>query len=218
MTLNAVEVRVLGALVEKEITTPDYYPLTLNALTNACNQKTNRDPVVSFDETTVVQALDGLREKDLVWMTTADSRVPKYKHRFPWAFNLTQPHVAVLCELMLRGPQTLGELRAHAERLYDFTDLAEVEATLQSLMARDEQPLVVKLPRQAGRKESRFAHRLSGQSEIQNEEVTPDLETAARQARMDDERILRLEQEIQALRQELEHLQQQFIDFRKQFD
>ncbi|MBI3948850.1 MAG: DUF480 domain-containing protein [Acidobacteria bacterium] len=215
--LNAIEVRVLGALVEKEITTPDYYPLTLNALVLACNQKSNRDPVVSFDETIVVRALDGLREKDLAWMTTADGRVPKYKHRFPWAFNLTPPEVAVLCELMLRGPQTVGELRGHAERMYQFKEMAEVETTLQRLITREE-PMVTKLPRQVGRKESRYAHRLAGEPQIEAEEITPRLKAGTLEVRAENETISRLEAEIQTLRQEFEDLKQQFIEFRRQFE
>ncbi len=217
MILNTIEVRVLGALVEKEITTPDYYPLTLNALTNACNQKSNRQPVVSFDETAVVRALDDLREKDLVWMTTSDSRVPKYKHRFPWALNLAQPELAVLCELMLRGPQTVGELRSHTERLHKFQELTEVEATLQALMTRDE-PLVIKLARQPGRKEPRYAHLLCGEPELEPEEHPPRLEAATLQVRSENERISKLEDEVESLRQSLAELKQQFVDFRRQFE
>src|SRR5262245_31849446 len=156
--LTPAEVRVLGSLIEKQITTPDYYPLTLNALTNACNQLSNRDPVVAFDEQTVVRALDGLREKRLATLFSgAESRVAKYKHTLNDALLLTPAEVALLCILMLRGPQTLGELRTRSERLYRFEAMSEVEETLSALAARLPQPLVARLPRQPGTKESRFA-------------------------------------------------------------
>src|SRR4051794_14618672 len=152
--LNAAEVRVLGSLIEKQITTPDYYPLSLNALTNACNQLTNREPVVSFDETTVVRAIDGLREKRLATLFTGgESRVAKYKHTLNDALLLTPAETALLNVLMLRGPQTIGELRTRAERLYAFESPADVEETLSALSIRQPQPLVAKLPRQPGTKE-----------------------------------------------------------------
>jgi hypothetical protein len=218
IVLTAAEVRVLGSLIEKELATPEYYPLTLNALVNACNQKSNRDPVVSFDETVVQQALDGLRKKGLAWLiTSADYRVPKYRHSFANFFNLTPPDVAVLCELMLRGPQTVGELRAHAERLYRFEDLAEIETTLQGLMTREDQPLVARLPRQPGRKEFRYAHLLAGEPPGEPEEITPRLDHSVK-ARADSERISRLEEELQILRREFEELKQRFNDFKKQFE
>src|SRR5688572_27120810 len=164
--LSAAEVRVLGSLIEKQITTPDYYPLTLNALTNACNQLTNRDPVVSFDETVVVRALDALREKRLATMFTGqESRVAKYKHTLTDALLLTPAEVALLCVLMLRGPQTIGELRTRSERLFSFDTLPEVEETLNALASRQPQALVTKLPRQPGTKESRYAQLLSGSIE-----------------------------------------------------
>ena len=152
--LDAAEVRVLGSLIEKQITTPDYYPLTLNALTNACNQLTNREPVVSLDDQTVVRALDKLRDKRLATLFTgAESRVAKYKHTLTDALLLTPGEVALLCVLMLRGPQTLGELRTRSERLFTFDNMPEVEETLNALAARMQQPLVAKLPRQPGTKE-----------------------------------------------------------------
>src|SRR5215213_4653651 len=161
--LNEVEVRVLGSLVEKQLTTPEYYPLTLNALTNACNQKSNRDPVVSFNEPTVTQAIESLREKNLVYVFYGStSRVPKYKHMMPEVLRLDEREVALLCVLMLRGPQTLGELKERAGRLAEFTALGEVEETLSSMSVKDSEPLVVKLPRQPGQKEARYAHLLSG--------------------------------------------------------
>src|SRR5437879_9693253 len=172
--LTAVEVRVLGSLIEKEITTPDYYPLTLNALTNACNQISNRDPVVSFDEQTVMRALDSLREKKLAYVFHgSESRVPKYGHLFPEAFDLAPPEVAVLCVLLLRGPQTPGEIRGRTGRLHEFASLSEVETTLHELSIKEPQPLVLKLPRQTGSRESRYAHLLSGEIEIEESEAAP---------------------------------------------
>src|SRR6202034_2665889 len=157
-SLDADEVRVLGSLLEKEITTPEYYPLSLNALLNACNQKSNRDPVVHFDEDTVERALYTLRDKGLtVNITGAGSRVPKFGHRLSEKLNLGRRELAVLCELMVRGPQTLGELRTRAERMHPFDDLAEVESVLDRMPE-----LVTKLPRRPGEKEARYAHLLSG--------------------------------------------------------
>jgi len=216
--LNPVEVRVLGSLIEKQITTPEYYPLTLNALTNACNQISNRDPVVSFDEKTVVRALESLREKQLVWMVTGLGRVPKYEHRLTNALSLAEQEVAVLCVLMLRGPQTAGEIRSRTGRLYEFQELSEVDLTLEALATASPEPLVVKLPRQAGMKESRHAHLLSGEVRIEEQESAPRLEPAALEVRAENERIARLEESIESLRQELTELKQQFLDFKKQFE
>src|ERR671916_2969867 len=161
-TLDEVEVRVLGALVEKQLATPDYYPLTLNALVNACNQISNRDPVVSYDEQTVERAVDSLRGKNLVYVFYgSESRVPKYTHVMTEIFRLSPPELAAICVLMLRGPQTVGEVRGRTGRLYNFADLAEVESTLERLAQREE-PVVIKLPRQHGRKDARYAHLLGG--------------------------------------------------------
>ena len=161
--LNAAEARVLGALIEKQITTPDYYPLTLNALTNACNQLTNRDPVVAFDESTVVRALDGLREKRLATLFTGqESRVAKYKHSLTDALLLTPAEVALLCVLLLRGPQTIGEIRINCDRLHRFADTSAVEGFLDELALRPAGALVMELPRQAGARETRWCHLLSG--------------------------------------------------------
>src|SRR3989449_9638240 len=160
--LNDNEVRVLGALVEKESTTPDYYPLSLNALTNACNQKSNRDPVMSLSEGEVTEALEGLRDKGLAReVSSFDSRVPKYAHQLAEVFNFDRRETAVLCVLLLRGPQTPGELRGRTERMYRFDDLSEVQTALQSLMQRDP-PLAKVLPRQPGTKEARYMHLLCG--------------------------------------------------------
>jgi uncharacterized protein YceH (UPF0502 family) len=218
-TLSAAEVRVLGALIEKQITTPDYYPLTLNALTNACNQLTNREPVVSFDEQTVVRAVDSLREKRLATLYAgAESRVAKYKHTLTDALLLTPGEVALLCVLMLRGPQTLGELRARTERLYKFDTLPEIESALDALAARQPQPLVARLPRQPGTKESRYAQLFAGPAE---RPATPD-ETAPAPAAPPlasaPDRITQLEQEVADLRRELADVRQELATFRRQFD
>ncbi|MDH4028360.1 MAG: YceH family protein [Nitrospirota bacterium] len=218
MILNDIEVRILGCLIEKQITTPDYYPLTLNALTNACNQKSNRDPVVSFDETTVVRGLDGLHDKGFSEkIYKADSRVPKYQHTFREKLNLTVRETAVMCELMLRGPQTIGEVKGRAERMYKFSDLAEVEGILDGLMNREE-PLVTRLPRQAGRKEPRHMHLLSGAPEVSEIAAPLREEAATMQVRSENERIGRLEDEITALRGELEELRKAFLDLKAQLE
>ncbi len=216
--LNDIEVRILGCLIEKGITTPDYYPLTLNALTNACNQKSNRSPVVSYEDTTVVRGLDSLRDKGLVEkIYKADSRVPKYQHSFPQKFNISSDYVVVLCELMLRGPQTVGEIRNRADRMYNFEGLQEVEEILNRLMEK-EPPLAVKLPRQAGRKEPRFAHLLSGGPEIMEEEPAVSEETATIRVRAENERIAKLEDEIKAIRREFDKLKEEFISLKSQFE
>jgi uncharacterized protein len=214
-------VRVLGSLIEKQITTPDYYPLTLNALMNACNQLTNREPVVAFDEHTVVRALDGLRDKRLATLFTgAESRVAKYKHTLTDAVLLTPGEVALLCVLMLRGPQTLGELRTRSERLFNFDSMPEVEESLNALAARQPQPLVTKLPRQPGTKESRYAHLLSGAATaaVAATDTTVRPEPATLAVRAENERIAKLEEEILELRRKLGELEQKFADFRKQFE
>lgn len=217
--LNAAEIRVLGSLLEKQITTPDYYPLTLNALANACNQLTNRDPVVQFDDQTVVRALDGLREKRLATLFAgAESRVAKYKHTLTDRLLLTPGEVALLCVLMLRGPQTIGELRTRSERLSAFDSLPEVEETLNALAARQPQPLAAKLPRQPGTKESRYAQILSGPLELPPPGQAMKPEPATIAVRAENERIARLEQETAELRRELAELKRQFADFRKQFE
>ena len=220
LLLDQVEVRVLGALIEKHLTTPEYYPLTLNALTNACNQKSNRDPVVDFDEKTVVRALESLRDQHLVRMVSgADMRVPKYYHLFTAALELEPPEVGALCVMMLRGPQTVGEIRGRSNRLHEFADLIEVETTLQGLEEREGGALVKQLPRQVGRKESRYAHLLAGEPEIPPEEDgEPRLEKAALEVRAENERLAQLEEEVQDLRREVEDLRQTFVDFKRQFE
>ncbi|MBZ5622414.1 MAG: YceH family protein [Acidobacteriia bacterium] len=204
--LDAVEVRVLGSLLEKEIATPDYYPLSLNALVNACNQKSNREPVVSYDDDTVEDALLTLREKGLAQRITGrDSRVPKHAQSFTEKFNLGRREAAVMCVLMVRGPQTVGELRGRTERLYTFDDLEAVESTLHRLA---EMVFVKQLPRQTGFKEPRFAQLLSGDVEVAVEEaVAP----ASGRGLSDRERIAALEVEMAALKREFE-------EFRKKFE
>ncbi|MFL6209756.1 MAG: YceH family protein [Pyrinomonadaceae bacterium] len=214
--LDEVEVRVLGALIEKQVTTPEYYPLTLNALVHACNQSSNRDPVVAYDERTVTDALERLRAKKLARVVqTADGRVPKHRHVLNEAFELKAAELAVLCVLLLRGPQTVGELRGRTERLYSFSDLAYVEGTLQALSERADAPLVVRLPRLAGQKEARYAHLLSGPVEITEQSSRP-----ARREAMSagDDRLAQLESEVATLKQELAELRQQFTEFKKQFE
>src|SRR4051812_14127351 len=162
--LSEVELRVLGSLIEKQITTPEYYPLTLNSLTLACNQKNNRNPVTAYSENEVAHALETLREKNLTYVFHGStSRVPKYKHVMPEVMHLSKAEMAVMCVLMLRGAQTVGELRGHGARLYEFSGLEEVEETITSLVHREPEPLIVRLARQAGQKEARVAHLLSGE-------------------------------------------------------
>ena len=220
--LNETEVRVVGALVEKQLTTPEYYPLTLNALMHACNQISNRDPVVAYDERVVAQALESLREKNLAYVFYgSDSRVPKYKHVMTEIFKLSPPELAVMCVLMLRGAQTIGELRGRTGRMHEFPDLAEVEATLEKLATREDEPLVMKLPRQVGQKDSRYAHLLAGEVAIEEQAPTaraPRAERAVLEVRAENERIARLETELEALRGEVAELRQQFDEFKKQFE
>jgi uncharacterized protein YceH (UPF0502 family) len=214
--LTDIETRVLGSLVEKQVTTPEYYPLTLNALTLACNQKNNRSPVTSYNEDQVAQALETLREKNLTYVFYGStSRVPKYKHVVPEVMRVSSPEMALMCVLMLRGPQTPGELRGNASRLYEFTSLEEIEETLGALISRDE-PLVVRLPRQPGQKEVRFAHLLSG--EIDVEALVESERSAPPPRRSSSDQIERLEQKVDALTTEVDKLRLQFEEFRKQFD
>jgi uncharacterized protein YceH (UPF0502 family) len=211
--LTETEARIVGALVEKQLTTPEYYPLTLNALVAACNQKSNREPVVSYNEETVTQALESLRDRNLVYVFYGStSRVPKYKHMLPQVYELESSEVAVICVLMLRGAQTLGELRERTGRLYEFSGLGEVNETLDALQRRDE-PLVVKLERQAGQKEARFAHLLSGEvTSYQPPEKSSSRNSAS------SEQIENLERELENLRSELNLFRQEFEEFKKQFE
>jgi uncharacterized protein YceH (UPF0502 family) len=215
--LNETEVRVLGSLVEKQVTTPEYYPLTLNALMLACNQKNNRSPVTSYDETTVAGALETLREKNLAYVFYGStSRVPKYKHVLPEVMHLTPPELALMCVLLLRGPQTTGELATRAFRLHEFAGLEEVETTLNSLITREPDPLVMRLPRQAGQKEVRFAHLLSGEVSLDAQPET--VATARGRGRGDSDRVATLEAEVETLKAEVGMLKTQFETFKKQFE
>jgi len=214
--LSEIEARILGSLVEKQLTTPEYYPLTLNALVNACNQKSNREPVVSYDDKTVTDTLEILRDRNLVYVFYGStSRVPKYKHMVPSVYELEPSETAVIDVMLLRGPQTLGELRTRTERLYNFSGLGEIQETLDGLIRRDD-PLVVRLPVQPGQKEARFAHLLSGEIDVEALAVAQ----ATRPSRVgaDNERVEKLEQEVESLRRELAEFRGVFDEFRKQFE
>ncbi len=214
IVLNAAEARVLGSLVEKDITTPDYYPLSLNALINACNQKNNREPVTNFDEETVRLALRNLSDKQLAGMARgAEGRVAKYEHRLQEVYNFTRPETAILCVLLLRGPQTPGELRGRGERMHRFEDLDEVLSGLQQLMRR-EPPLAKALGRRPGTKEIRYAHLLSGDVEAWE----PPAEMASSGVTDENERVAHLEAQVSALQSEVAELKQQMAEFRKQFE
>jgi hypothetical protein len=242
--LTLIETRILGALIEKEITTPDYYPLSLNALVSACNQKSNRDPAMNLDDPAVEDGLRTLAEKNLAARAdNMDSRVNKYEHRLQETFNFTRLETAILCELLLRGPQTPGELRGRAERMHHFDDLNEVHSTLQRLM-RSDPPIVNILPRQPGTKEQRYTHLLSTESEpthpdpatapstrsasssTDHSSVPPD-RSASRQfaSATTPDRLTQLEKEVSALKSEAVSLQseiaslkRQLANFQKQFD
>ena len=218
--LNEYEVRVLGALVEKKITTPEYYPLTLNSLLNACNQKSSRDPVVSYDESIVQKTLNNLREKKFAYVFSgADARVAKYGHLFPEALDLSIRETAVMCVLLLRGAQTPGELRSRTASLYSFESSADVELTLQDLADEENRkPLVLKLPRQAGTKESRYVHLLSGEVNVEELVASVAVPRVSNSSSVKEERVAQLEAEIAALRQEMVELKSQFADFKKQFE
>jgi len=234
--ITAVEARVLGALVEKEITTPEYYPLSLNALVNACNQKSNREPVMNLEEDAVVAAMRALDAREFAGAAnTTDSRVRKYEHRLQEVFNFTRPETAVLCVLLLRGAQTPGEIRGRAERLHHFEELDEVVMALGKLMKR-EPSMVAVLPRQPGTKESRYLELMSGEAGAfaaqstaagsarsgwaRDEAFSQHIENAAPSARRDGsgERVARLEAEVAELRGEITVLKAQFAEFRKQFE
>jgi len=215
LPINEVEVRILGALIEKELTTPEYYPLTLNSLTNACNQKSNRDPVMALEESDIIRGLDRLRSKGFARLSGAGGRVPKYCHSLGETF--APPELAILAELLLRGPQTLGELRSHGDRMASFADSAAVEEALQDL-EKFEQQLVVLLPRQSGQKEQRYAHLLSGEPQPGNLERQPPPEAARVRVMAEDERFAALESEMAALREEVAALHAMMAAFKAQFE
>lgn len=213
MQLNETEVRVLGCLVEKQLTTPEYYPLTLNALTAACDQKTNRDPVMSLSESEVQAAAESLRDANLVYLFYGSgSRVVKYKHMMPGALDIDPAGTAVLTSLMLRGPQTVGEIKGSTGRLWEFADLGQVETAIEELSRRDE-PLVVRLERLPGQKEARYAHLLSGMPVIDASAAVPPQSTG-RAA----DRISGLEEEVRRISAELDELKRTVDEFRKQFE
>ena len=234
--LSAVDVRVIGSLIEKEVTTPDNYPLTLNALVAACNQSSNRDPVLSLEEPAVKSSLDDLARRALVGAVhKSDSRVLRYRQRFSETLKLHPAETAIMCVLMLRGPQTTGEIRTRTARLHEFRDLQHVDVTLQSLMTLTT-PLVVQLPRRPGQKEVRYAHLLSGEPvdesrEVVREEVVREspldlLREAPRTTPghvsnapgpLDNDRIAALEQTVESLRAELTELRAQLEEFRREF-
>lgn len=204
LSLTETEVRVLGSLIEKDITTPEYYPLTLNALQNACNQKSSREPVTNYDEAAVVAALESLKSRQLaVRISGAGHRVEKYGHRLSETLNLGRRELALLCVLMLRGPQTVGELRGRTARMHDFTDLDEVEQCLEALSARDPDPLVAPAPR------GRWVHLFAGIPQPSGEPEPAPAPAANRSA---------LEERVAALEQEVEQLKQQLEGFRRQFE
>lgn len=211
--MNEIETRIVGCLVEKQLTTPEYYPLTLNALIAACNQKTNREPVTNYDETTIERALDVLRDKNLVYVFYgSSSRVPKYKHMLPSVYELNETETALVSVLMLRGAQTVGELNQRTGRLYEFSGLNEISDTLDGLAKREE-PIVLKLERQPGQKEARYAHLLSGAIDIESyirESANAQLPRA--------DRIAELERELENLKNEFNLFRESFEEFKKQFE
>lgn len=213
--LNEIETRVLGCLVEKELTTPEYYPLTLNALTNACNQKSNRDPVLTLEESDVVRALDSLKFKQLALLSAEGGRVPKYRHGLMEKFRLDPPELALLAELLLRGPQTVGELRTRGERMHPFPDLSAVEEVLEELMARMP-PLITRLPRQPGRKDCRYAHLFAGEPHVAVEQPAP--EAARLKVNAENGHLAHLEQEVAVLREEVAALRRLVEEFKSQFE
>ncbi len=212
--LSDEETRVLGCLIEKSMATPEYYPLTLNALVNACNQKTNRDPVVSYDEQTVLQAIEGLKNKQLVWQSNL-SRVVKYEEHFAKDCIYSNKEAAVMCILMLRGPQTVGEIRGRTERLHNFESLEEVNETLENLASLDH---VVRLPRQPGRKEARYSHLLSEQREETDKAASTLKESPAQNASDSADRMELLEGKVEVLSSELDELKKLFLSFKKEFE
>lgn len=206
--LSQEEVRIIGSLIEKEYTTPEYYPLTINSLTNACNQKSSRNPVVSYDEVLVEITIQKLRDKSLVAKVTGpDLRVPKYRQQFSQYFNLTKQQIAVLCVLLLRGAQTIGEIKGRCYRIYEFKDLAETEEILDGLINMEGGAYVIKLPKESGR-ENRYMHLFCGEPKIVEPVKEPDI----------NERVALLEKEIDSLKEFYNNLKAEFEDFKKSFE
>ena len=219
--LTEVEARVLGVLIEKELTTPDYYPLSMNALVNACNQKSNRDPHMDLTEANVDHALRSLEKQELAGRADSDGRVTKYEHRLQEAFNFDRRDVAILCELLLRGPQTPGELRSRASRMHPFEDLSQIQSALQRLAQR-EPPLVAMLPRQDGTEESRYTHLMSGSVSAQAFDAGTSAASSAQSVASNSggsgAELAELKAEIAHLKAEVVDLKSQLAAFRKQFD
>lgn len=210
--LNEIEIRLVASLAEKQMTTPEYYPLTLNALVQACNQKSSREPVVNYEETTVAKAIEILREKNLVYVFYGStSRVPKYKHLIPEIFETSAEETALLTVLMLRGAQTPRELRDRTNRMHEFADVEAVETILNNLINRESNPLVIKLPRQTGQKDTRFMHLIGGEIDLEA------YETAQPSAPKAD-RIIALEQKVEGLTNEVAELKSMFEEFKRQFE
>lgn len=206
--LSSEEVRIIGSLIEKEYTTPEYYPLTINSLTNACNQKSSRNPVVAYDEIVVDTVIQKLRDKSLASKVTGpDIRVPKYRQIFTQKYDLTMPQTAVMCVLFLRGAQTIGEIKGRSYRIYEFKDLAETENVIEELMNIQNGPFVIKLPKESGR-ENRYTHLFCGEPEQTEQAKEPDIE----------DRVALLEKEVSDLKEALNNLQAGFDDFRKSFE
>lgn len=219
--LTEADARVLGALIEKQVTTPDNYPLSMNALVAACNQTTNRHPVVSYDEETVAGAIQRLRRSSLVrGIQRIDARVIKYEHTAPDALDLNQRELGVICVLLLRGPNTLAELRTRTERLASFDSTADLELTLQALMDREKDPLVVRLPKRAGQKEARYAHLLSGEvaNDADDEPSVARFSAPSQTTLPSDDRVAALEQKVERLEAEVREMRSQLDEFRKQFE
>ena len=215
--LNDIEIRVLGSLIEKDLTTPEYYPLSLNALVNACNQKSNRDPVLNLEEAQVVRALDSLRFKQFAMLSGAGGRVAKSRHALVEKFRFSPAELALLCELLVRGPQTVGELRTRAERMHQFDDLPQVESVLEEMMERTP-AVVIRLPRQPGRKEPRYCHLFAGEPDLTVLEAAAPPEAGRARTGSDAEKIAKLEEELAELRQEVSALRQAVADFKKSFE
>jgi uncharacterized protein YceH (UPF0502 family) len=216
---NPIEVRVLGALIEKETATPDYYPLTLNSLINACNQKSSRDPVMDLDEAQVEAALDSLRNQRLVWQVKVQgSRVVKYEQNMKNITDFSKSELALLCVLMLRGPQTAGELRTRTTRLIEFHGLSAVEHSLQKLVDHENGPFVLKMPRQPGQKECRYAHLFCPINEPDKTDDHDEMAYEAERGDSEKNRIQILEQQVENLYAEMNELREQFLEFKKEFE
>lgn len=213
--LSHEEVRIIGSLIEKQYTTPAYYPMTVNSITNACNQKSSRNPIVSYDESLVEDTLNELRDKQLVAIVTGtEFRVLKYSQSFKRHYDFSHQEIAVICVLLLRGAQTVGEIRSRTNRIYDFKDLSEVHETLDKLTAKEGGPFIFKLPKDSGR-EHRYTHLFCGEPEVSEVESKPyKLQVTSDQ----DAKIEKLENEVVLLKDDIEKLKEEFAEFKKQFE